>query len=158
MSNPMIVGGLPTDLDVKLLLAAFPNWKAGETIKYEEIESILNLHRRASRFRTVVSAWRKQLLRTKNIDTIAVKTIGIQYLEERERVHTSAKDYRRSVRGIGRSVRRISLVRTETLVEDDRKVADHARRLMEATYSTAREATKEIAVSLRPQPQLPRGK
>jgi hypothetical protein len=140
-------GGIPTGPDVQALmdLMDLAEWKQGSVLSYEAIESALKMKRRTYRFRTVVSVWRKKILREKLIDTEAVTNEGIKWLEEPERVGVSVRDHGRHVRGQGRALRRISLVRTEKLTEEQRRTADHARRLMETSFASARSSAKEIA-------------
>ncbi len=57
---------------------------------------------------------------------------------------------------IRRSAQRLALTPLEALSEPDRQRAERTRRLIEGTYSAAREASKTIAIEFKPPRQLPR--
>lgn len=156
---PSIINGIPTAATVNALLQAFVDLPAGRTITHEEIETVVGLTRRGDRYQTIVSIWRKRLQKERNIDTEPSKGIGVVVLGEYERVEASVRDYLRGARKIGRSARRIGLVRTELLSADEQRKAEHARRHIEGTLTAARQASKEIASSLgSDQARLPRWK
>lgn len=149
-------GGVPTEPDVKALLQAITNLEPGKVVEHAEIEAVIKVDRRKSRYRTVVDAWRARLLREQNVDLQARAGVGFVVLTEEERVGASVRDYGSGARKMGRSVRRIGRVRVEQLEPADQRKVEHVRRHMEATLSSVRESTKEIAVALKPQESLPR--
>lgn len=154
----LVVGGMPTEPDVKRLIEAFPSPKIGEIITHQQIVSVIGAAPGSTRYRTVVTAWRRQLFRQHNIDTKAVPGIGIAFLTASERVTESIRGYSAHVRGIRRDVRRIRSVRAEELTDQQQRATEHATRHMEATLSQARTDSKAIAVQFTPQAQLPRVK
>lgn len=147
-------GGVPTEPDVNRLMKEFEP-KSGTVVSHEAVEAVLGLNRSESRYRTVTTAWRRRLFREENVDTVVTPGHGFRFLREGERVRESVKDFGRNVRGIGRSLRRISAVRAEVLTDQDRAKHDHGRRLIAATLDGARRAQKELAAP-KPIAQLPR--
>lgn len=148
--------GLPTEPDVNNLLGALPDLKPGDEIPNDWISEIIKAPWRSARFKTVVSVFRKKLLREKNIDTRCVPGVGVRILTEPERVTESIGGFRKGVRGVRKSAARISLVTTSVLSPEDQRRADFARRQMEATYSAAAKSAKDIADTYRPPQQLPK--
>lgn len=154
-----ILGGIPTKPEVDALMKAFANAKVGDLIPYDEITAITNVAYKNPRFRTVSTAFRRALLRQKNLDVAAVPGRGLKVLTASERVLESVADFHRGARKIRRSAARIALTPFEELPNAvERSRADHARRLIEATYSVARHNSKTIAIDFRPPMQLPRGR
>ncbi len=152
----LFIGGVPTEPDVKLLLAAFPDPQRGQLITHEQIEGVITVHRSSSRYRTVVAAWRRRLINESNLDTTAIPGVGIRVLAEYDRVTASAKDYRRGVATVGKATRRVSRVQVERLTEQEQTKAEHVRRQMEATLAAGRQSVKEIAIRLAPPESNPR--
>lgn len=155
-STKVVIGGVPTSPEVKRLLAAFPDPQPGTTISHADIETVLNLSRDSSRYRTIITAWRRQLLLEQNIDIDALSGVGFYVPAPFERVTISTRDFRRGIGRVGKAVRRISRVPMERLTNEEQVKAEHTRRRMEATLSEGRSATKEIAIRLAPLEQSPR--
>src|SRR5262245_53413982 len=101
-------GGIPTEPDVRRLMDRFCAPEPG-VIPHEEIEKEIREESDSSRYRTIVSAWRRRLRREHNIDTSAEPGHGIRILTEPERVDVSKRDLGRGVRGIVRSHVRIRM-------------------------------------------------
>lgn len=145
--NRVFFGGVPTAADVKKLKEALSaDLKVDQVIPHEQIEAVIALKRTTSRYRTVVSAWRRQLLDEQNVDLDSIAGVGYLVLTEPERVRVSIRDHRRGTRKVSRSVGRMARVRTETLPDAERVQAEHASRLMQGSLVALRSATKEIAV------------
>ena len=152
----MIVGGIPTEPDVKLLLAAFSGLRAGRIIEHGEIEEAIRSSRTTARYRTVTNAWRKRVEADDNLCVASVPGIGFQVLEESERAKHALGRGRRGIRQIGRAVHDIGRVQTEKLTETEAASTLHARRLMEGLLSSGRQTMKEISAHTREQQRLPR--
>lgn len=157
-NSGLFLGGVPTEPDVKKLIEAFPTLKPDDVVTHEEIAAIIGDTHRSSRFRTVVEAWRRALLKLHNIDTKAIRGVGYQVLQPMDRISASIKDYGAGTRKIVRSVGRARRVEMEKLTLEQQRVGEHAIRHMEATADHARRASKEIALKFSPQAQLPRAK
>lgn len=152
----LFLGGLPTEPDVKRLIEAFETPAEGRIIAHGEIGAIIGHDHRSNRYRSVVGAWRQQLLKLHNIELEAVPGVGYKALAPHERMTASIRGYGRGVRKIGRSVTSIRRVPVERLDADRKRVAEHATRHMEATLTQARADSKSIAFEFKPQDRLPR--
>lgn len=147
-------GGIPTAPDVNRLLDQIE--AAPGLVAYSTIESVTNIPRSASRFRTVVAAWRAHLRRDLNLETAAVPNEGIRILTEVERIPNAASKHGRGARQVRRSAVAASMIRTETLEETERIKADHLRRLTAASAVAVSENAKALTHAFQAQAQLPR--
>ena len=68
-NTSLYFNGLPTGPVVKKLEEKYPNIEdlRGTTLPHEELEAVIGEKRTASRYRTVLSAWRKKLLNESGI-------------------------------------------------------------------------------------------
>jgi hypothetical protein len=147
-------GGMPTGPDIARLLETWPTLSAGDEITHARVEEIIGETRASARYRTVLMAFRARLLKERNIDTVAVRGVGLRVLSEAGRVLESANGGRRGVRQIRRSVGRVSLVRTELLPPEERERAAFVRRQLTAVADAGATATRDIAELYKPAPAL----
>ena len=150
MVSHIFQGGVPTEPDVKRLDVAFPSPETETEITHDQLEAILNLSRRSSRYRTVLQAWRRKLMRLKNLDTEAIPNRGYKILREYERVNVSAKNFRQGVRKVGRAVTRIERVNVAKLTQEEQRKAEHVQQQMSSTLAVARGTAKAVAITLGP--------
>ena len=127
--NKLFLGGMPTDADVRLICAALPNLKEGDDVTHEQIEQAINIGRNESRYRTVVNAWRKSLLKNDNLEVVAVPSVGYRCLTPPERVKHNLNGFQVGSRKQGRHVRRSSLIPTQTLTKADQAKLDHLQKI-----------------------------
>ncbi|KQP36110.1 hypothetical protein [Pseudorhodoferax sp. Leaf274] len=146
-------GGMPTEPDVKKLLAAFPDIQEGDEIAHEDIERVIGHKREDNRYRAVVAAWRKRLLNDENQDLGAVSGIGFKCLAPDERISRSVDGFQSGTRKQLRSVRRAQLVRTDDPILTAKQ--DGMRRYGLALADQAAKMMKEIEPP-KPQAQMPR--
>jgi hypothetical protein len=59
--------GVPTSPDVLRIRKAFPDLKIGDRILYEKIEEIIHVSWRSSRFKSVTTAWVKEIKKSKGL-------------------------------------------------------------------------------------------
>ncbi len=105
-------GGIPTSIDVRKLREAFPSLREGDEITHEQVEAVIGSERHASRYRTVTSAWRRELLRNDGIEIGAVIGIGFRCLTPPERIDSSVAGVKAGARKQIRAVRRAEFVKT----------------------------------------------
>lgn len=154
----LFLGGVPTEPDVKRLIEAYSTLKPGDEITHAEMARTIDADERSNRYRTVVTAWRRQMLKLHNVDMQPIRGVGFRIIDGIERISASVKDYGGGVRKIVRSVGRARRVEMEKLTNEQQRVSEHALRHMEATADSARRASKEIASKFTPQAQLPRAR
>lgn len=142
--SKLFFGGIPTAPDVKKLREAFTDVKEGTDFDHEQIAAILGLDPRTSRYRSVTTAWRKEMLTQHNIEIAAVATIGFRALTGAERLDTNVKGFKHGARKQGKHIRRVGMVRAETLSEPEQTKQLHVMRLGAAVLSQASAMMKEI--------------
>lgn len=145
--------GMPTGPDVSALIKAFPDLKIGDRIEYEQIEVILSLERRDTRFRTITNAWRKRLLEEGKVihcernaaflvatcEQITARTTGVL-----QHVQRAAKGQRQA----------LSTVRTDNPVE--LATVEHHGRLLLAIERDTKKARMNVIpdTTVRASPQI----
>lgn len=160
MSDNVLIGGMPTAPDVTRLMETFPvsEMAEGDVIKHSAIASALRISKSSTRYRSVVSAWRKKLRIEHNIDVAAETGIGYRVLSDSERVSHGLRDYRSSTRKLVRAADRIARANPEKLSEPEARKREHANKLLASQISIARSTVHEIGsagrVTTNPRPKL----
>lgn len=74
-------GGVPTAPDVKKLRDSFDSRMVvgGQTVTHEEIETVIDSKRGTSRYRSVISAWRKEIENFFKRKPVSVRGVGYQF-------------------------------------------------------------------------------
>ena len=147
------------DADVALLLKVFADiLPDGRKISHEQIETVLRLNRASSRYRTIVTRWRRLIFVERRVflDGRAAEGAGFVALTPDEMVRYA----NREVRASGKKLKKAIAVASAP--NDDELSADmlRYRRLLEAaTVKIAaehRHALKDVSKALAPMKQLPR--
>lgn len=148
-------GGIPTEPDVKKLERHFGVPQAG-LIAHEDVEAIIGAARDSTRYRTIVGAWRRRLLREENIATAADPGKGIRVLTEPERVDHAQRHLGLSARKVLREHRWALMIDASKLDEVAMRKRDHVVRASAAMAVAATTSVKELTSALRAPAQLPR--
>lgn len=123
--NDLFLGGIPTEPDVKKLLAIYGVPAIGTELTYDQVAETIGTPVRSYRFRTVTWSWRKVLDRQHNLIVGTVHGRGFVVLDNQSRVRFSAGRFKRGLR----SVRRASDVAGRTdlvgLTPEERRSRDH---------------------------------
>src|SRR5574343_393784 len=82
--------GVPTKIDVDKLMDLFKRFKEGDIIPYTDVESVGSVTRNTGRYGSVVSAWRRRMMREANALLIAVPNEGYRIETPAERMTYSA--------------------------------------------------------------------
>lgn len=152
----IFLGGKPTGPAVALLEAATVSRQLGDLVTYAEISAAIHEPVRTNRFRAVLDAWRKKLYREKNIKTEAVSGQGIRLCLEHERAGHVFGQLRRAGRSIVRGAHEAERILVEKLeTEQDRRRAEHARRVAEVAAKAVTMQVNELALTFRAPRQLP---
>lgn len=142
--SKLFLGGVPTAPDVKKLREAFPQIDEGTDFTHEQIEAVIGLSPKSTRYRCVTLAWRKEMLNGHNVEIVAVPTIGFRALTGPERLDTNVKGFKNGARKQGKHIHRVGMVRAETLSEPEQGKQMHVMRLGAAVIAQASSMLKEI--------------
>lgn len=142
--NKLFLGGIPTGPDVKKLRDSIGELTEGRDIPHDEVQAILGIDPRASRYRSVTTAWRREMLNEQNIEIAAVPSVGFRVLPQAERLTTNIKGFKQGTRKQGKSVRRIVQIETEKLSEAEQQKHMHMVRLGSQVVQHAGSIMKQI--------------
>lgn len=136
--------GIPTAPDVKRLVEKFGVPKYGDLISYDETAEVIGFEYRTPRWRTVTTAWRKQLYREHNVLIRAEAAKGFVAADPSERVHIAGSGYKGALRKVVRSGD-IALRTDKTkLVSDEIRACDHIINAAAALKLAAAVAAKSM--------------
>lgn len=155
MAGKLFFGGVPTGPEVDKLLEKFGAPEPG-VISHEQIEGVIGQRRDSSRYHTIVTQWRRRLLKDRNLDTSAELGVGVRILSEPERVDVSAKDLCGASRKAIKAYRRASVIRSEMLDEVSRKKLDFVKHAGGQSIEAVGTAVREMSNALRAVAQMPR--
>ena len=150
-------GGVPTEADVRALNERWPALKDGDELSHEEVEAVVKQERGSNRYRSITTAWRRDLLRANNIDLAPIPGVGFRCLLPEERISVSIKGFQSGVRKTMRSVKRSAYVRTSDAILRGKQ--DLMRRFGAAIYAQSADMAREIEPPAPPKqsPRLPGG-
>jgi hypothetical protein len=98
----LFLGGVPTAPDIKAIEDAVGLPGEGALVSWEMLEKILNKNRGEHRFKTVVTAWRKKLMRDHNVLMVARGGEGLVAATPDERIDYGSRQQKIGVRHIRR--------------------------------------------------------
>ena len=113
--------GIPTRIDVDKLMKRFGVPKEGAVVQFEDAALEIGLDRDSCRFKTVFSAWRKELLNKHNVLMIATGAGSVKCAAPDERITWCAAKVRGGRRMIGRAIVVSHSTDTARLTEDNQK-------------------------------------
>jgi hypothetical protein len=154
----LFLGGIPTEPDVRRLLAAFPGIKADDEIAHADVAKAIAVEVGSARYRSVTASWRKHLLKVNNLRLSTVPGVGFRVIDGMDRIADDIKRYGRGAKQIRKAADDVRSVEIGKLPEAQQRVAEHVLRHMESTSDHLRKASKEIAIEFKPQDQLPRAR
>lgn len=148
------------DADVELLLGRFRDLiPDGRTIAHEEIESLLKLNRKASRYQTVTKKWRRILLHENRVFLDGRSALGAGFisLTPDEMIRYS----NRRVRQVGRIVRKAIMIASlpdpsELKSSETRNYQARLLVACEQLNNTHKHVLFDLTKALQPPRQLPR--
>jgi len=151
--SKVFFGGIPTSSDVRKLNEAFGVPAIGAEFTHDQVAEATGIAKEKNRYRTVVSAWRAQLLRDHNIDLGSVPGFGFRALDAGERISAGIKGVRQGVRKQLRAIRRADTARTDDALLQRKQ--DLLRRYGAALAADANKTMQQLEPP-KPQPQQPR--
>ena len=150
--SKLFFGGMNVENELKLMDKAFSEAKPGDVIPHEDIEKTINLSRKESRYRTVISRWRRDMLKTKNLDIESRRGEGYAVLTPTERVSSGSRHIGLHNRAMKRTFYRVSTIPREQLDSVNAKRADHLQMFMARVIDEMATETRKITP---PKPHTP---
>lgn len=128
-TNNVFRGGVPTEPDIYRLNERFGKPKEGDEIPWEAIEAVIDEPRDTSRFRTVVSRWRKIMLRDHNIVLKAIgQGRGLVVADPSQRIMDSSGKFKSGMRRIKQSAMLAGTTDRSRLNDEQKRLADHIQK------------------------------
>lgn len=143
-------GGIPTDVDVRALHDTFGVPTEGQRIPYEDIAGVIGVEPRSNRWMTVVTAWRKRLIREHNVYLLARDGALIGMAPE-QRVDLGSGKLRTGVRMFRRAHDVVSGTDRTRLSSEQKAQADHVQMVSASVIQSARLSARKVT------PKLPEG-
>ena len=147
--------GVPVGPDVDVLDRHFNGLTHGQVLAHDDLSDVMGYSRGSSRYRSVINAWRRQLLREHGIELQSVRSIGLRVMTDPERVDAHVDKAALGIRKIARAGKSLSAIPRSTLTTAARTKADHAQILI-ASMRLDASAFKSELQAPKPAPQSPR--
>lgn len=153
MMGSLVLGGMPTDIDVERLRQELGVPRPGDTVPYKKIEDVLHLPRTANRWKSVVGAWRRRLYRENNVMMKAMPNEGYRVLDNHGRVDHGMRTYKGGLRRVyGASVEAVRIERAG-LDASEVRTLDHIASVGAQLRLTAITAARQLRY---PDPEVKR--
>lgn len=116
-----VLNGKPTKPFVDKIMDRVRLMKAGDVLSHIELEVVVGEDRKSDRYRSVIGAVKRVLLRELSIDLLSVRGTGYQIPTGFEQVRSGVGRVRSGCRRIARGVKVVAVV-------DDKRLASQAER------------------------------
>ena len=125
--SKLFFGGLPTDIEMAKLREAYPESKmsSGDFFPYSDIEKLIELEWKSTRFRSVTNRWRRVVEGETNIFIHPDPGKGFKVLTEPEKLALSGKKFGSAGKIARRSFVIGSRVDRKALSENELTALDH---------------------------------
>lgn len=151
------VHGIPTDADVKRIIDEIGIPEPGTLVTYGRLEEAIDIERTENRFKSVVGAWRKKMLREQNLVTECVRGEGVLFCGAERRVDVSERFLVKGARRIAHGVKVAVSTERAGLTEASCARLDNAVRIGTKGLESMRTENKnrELFGLPRPRAELP---
>lgn len=146
MSKPFF-GGVPTDTEVQKLVEAYRDAAIDTVLPHEELEKLAGAKRRTSRYRTIITAWRKRMLNEHNVDIGSVWNTGYKVLDPAGRVSAALGNFARGTKQIGVARNRIVRTPIDKLPEPEQRAAEHKTLLITHADTYMQEQQRRLKIT-----------
>ncbi len=116
---------MPTDVDLESIRREIGVPSPGDIVLYDRLEEVLHLSRKRTRWRSVMAAWRRLLVRENNVYLKAISNVGFEALGNHGRVSESARGIRNGLRGVKRAGDMAATTDRRGLDSHDNRSLDH---------------------------------
>jgi hypothetical protein len=136
---------LPVRQDVSFLHAAFPALAPNQIIKHEEIrEAVPHIKPQSARYTTVVKAWRREVMETKNLMLGAHPGIGLIVLTPSQRIGWSGRTYDLGMRQVVRAGQVAKTTAVAELSDQEKATRNHLVNTSAALLLTAESQARKL--------------
>jgi hypothetical protein len=145
VSGKIFRRGVPVGPDVDALMEAF-DLKVGDNVTNKDISRVLREDHGSSRYKTVITSWRKRLAREKNFE-LKADHVGIGYtvISDVQKMTERNGELHKWFRGIGRTAIKTDNIDTTKFSDEEKKSYNLLRRAVVTANDALRQSVKEIA-------------
>ena len=136
--------GMSVEGDIKTLNETFKTITDGEVIPHDEIERAVGETRDSIRYRTIVTRWKIDILKNRNLELVSRRGEGYVALTPSERVGAGLERMIQQMRAMRRAHYRISTVPRERLNSVEAKNADHLQMVWAKTIDSLNAERRKI--------------
>lgn len=145
-------GAIPTEPDVNALMEQIGVPEEGSQISYDQITKVIGVDRKTSRWHSVVSAWRKELLDNNGIVLKAIANEGFDVLTDNGKAGAVMEYVGRARNAFRRADKVARRVNPAKLADDKRAAFDHYGKIRATLELAEKTAAKAVEY-----PELDRG-
>lgn len=139
--------GVSTEPEVNLLMQI--NIEAGEIVAYDRIARYSGLIVGSNRFRSVVAAWCRRVMREQNMQHATVRGVGVRFLTESQALGKGITDTQRTATAVRKIASRVKKIDSRKLSAYEQGQQQLLQKHLRASDHEARMLKKKIAL---PQP------
>lgn len=152
MENIGFNGGMPYEIDAKLLREAFPieSLTEGRIISHDELTAVLGMPPDHQRYRPVINHWIKKMWEEGRKKIITVRKEGIQVADDKTKMKHTEHEVTLKAKLFAKKGKEIIKVDPMKLTPTDRQLYDRNTRIIFATSNALRDARKQIALPVVP--------
>lgn len=118
-------GGISTEPEVNALIEKFGVPEPNAEIPYSEVEKVIGVDRKKSRWASVTTAWRNRLEREHNVLLEAVPGEGFRAMTPDDRIVYSGKKYKHGIKAITRALVVVQKTDLAQLIDENKRAATH---------------------------------
>jgi len=148
-------GGIPYGPDLAILDATFPDLEPGGRVSYIEIESTINTKYSTNRWKGILSAWKKRLIRDRGLEIGYDHGEALLILTAQEALGQTVGEVRSMGRRVGRTSRKAMRIKRHDLTPEAQQQLDHTRLITTRIAAAYIAETKELPKAPGPLPSLP---
>jgi hypothetical protein len=120
-------GGVPVGPDVDRLDVEYQELTHEQVLTHEELSGAIGYSIKSSRYRTVVTAWRKRLFDERGIELQAVRGLGLRVMTNSQRIDSHIDKAVGGLKAVVRAGARLAVVPRHDVPAHVAKRADHAQ-------------------------------
>lgn len=144
MGLQTVMNGRPTEPETDKILDWVRGHKEGDVLTHQQLETMLRLGRMESRYRTILTAAKRRVLRLLGIWLKAVPGVGYEYLPGGKQVAENTAYQKRGVRQFAQGLKIAASVTDERLPDQKHRLArDHMVDQMKYLVALAKTHRKE---------------
>ena len=115
---------VPTDAEVEQLRERYGAPAEETLITYDELMELLQIERHATRFKSVISAWRRKLYREYNVLLKCEPSVGYIVQDNHGRVDTSSRRFKAGLRRVSSATDIVMRTDREGMTTEERRHCD----------------------------------